>query len=138
MSNLIIKTSGLNYTFSNGFQTLKDVNLEVPKGSIYGFLGPNGAGKTTTLRLLLGLLRKQQGTISIFGKRLDAHRIEILRNIGSLIESPSLYDHLTASENLALLRTIYRVPKAWIGDALQRVGLSGTGRKKVGQFSLGM
>jgi len=133
-----LETDALGHRYPSGEAVLDDIHLRVPEGSIYGFLGPNGAGKTTTLRLLLGLLRKQQGTISIFGKRLDAHRIEILRNIGSLIESPSLYDHLTASENLALLRTIYRVPKAWIGDALQRVGLSGTGRKKVGQFSLGM
>ena len=66
MSNLIIKTTGLHYTFSNGFKTLTDVNLAVPKGSIYGFLGPNGAGKTTTLRLLLGLLKKQEGSIEVF------------------------------------------------------------------------
>jgi ABC-2 type transport system ATP-binding protein len=117
---------------------LDDINLQVPEASIYGFLGPNGAGKTTTLRLVLGLLRKQRGAISIFGKSFDAHRVEILRNIGSLIESPSLYDHLTAWENLAVLRKIYRVPMTRISDVLGLVGLSGTGSKKVSQFSLGM
>ncbi|HZH01642.1 MAG TPA: ATP-binding cassette domain-containing protein, partial [Flavisolibacter sp.] len=74
MNNLIIKTSGLNYTFSNGFKTLQDVNLHVPQGSVYGFLGPNGAGKTTTLRLLLGLLKKQEGTIEVFGEDLTKNR----------------------------------------------------------------
>src|SRR6478735_12155368 len=111
MSNLIIKTSGLNYTFSNGFQTLKDVNLEVPQGAIYGFLGPNGAGKTTTLRLLLGLLKKQEGVINVFNKPFENNRIDILKNTGSLIESPSLYGHLTAIENLTVLQKIYRCPK---------------------------
>ncbi|WP_379988328.1 ABC transporter ATP-binding protein [Dokdonella soli] len=114
------------------------ISLQVPQGSIYGFLGPNGAGKTTTLRLILGLLRKQRGAISIFGKSFDAHRTEILRNVGSLIESPSLYDHLTATENLALLQKIYRVSRERIDKVLELVGLSGTGHKKISQFSLGM
>ena len=112
--------------------------MQVPQGSIYGFLGPNGAGKTTTLRLILGLLKRQQGTISIFQKRFDAHRIEILRNVGSLIESPSLYDHLTARENLIVLQKVYRCPVARIAEVLDLVGLPGTGKKKAGQFSLGM
>jgi ABC-type multidrug transport system ATPase subunit len=133
-----LETTNIFHKYSNGAPVLDDINLKVPEASIYGFLGPNGAGKTTTLRLILGLLRKQQGTISIFGKSFDAHRVEILRNIGSLIESPSLYDHLTASENLTVLRKIYRVSKVRIGDVLELVGLSDTGSKKVSQFSLGM
>lgn len=133
-----LETTRLSHAYASGERVLEEIHLQVPERSIYGFLGPNGAGKTTTLRLILGLLRRQQGTISIFGKPFDAHRVEILKNIGSLIESPSLYDHLTASENLTLLQKIYRIPKAWIGAALTLVGLSGTGSKKVGQFSLGM
>lgn len=74
----IIETSSLSFSFKSGVPTLQDVNLAVPQGSIYGFLGPNGAGKTTTLRLLLGLLKKQQGTIEIFGKPFSAHRLFIL------------------------------------------------------------
>jgi lantibiotic transport system ATP-binding protein len=138
MSNHVIKTSGLHYTFSNGFKTLKDVNLEVPKGSIYGFLGPNGAGKTTTLRLLLGLLKKQEGSIEVFGEDLATNRISILKRLGSLIEQPSLYGHLTANENLEIYRKLYQVSKQRVADVLQLVGLEDTGRKKAKQFSLGM
>lgn len=133
-----LETTNLFHRYSSGDIVLEDINLLVPQGGIYGFLGPNGAGKTTTLRLVLGLLETQQGSISIFGKRLDTHRIEVLRNIGALIESPSLYDHLTAFENLKVLQKIYRVPAARIGNVLELVGLPDTGTKKVGEFSLGM
>src|SRR5665213_1358272 len=103
-----VETSDLVHRYSGEDTVLNGINLQVPEGGIYGFLGPNGAGKTTALRLILGLLKMQRGSISIFGKPFAAHRLEILRKVGSLIESPSLYDHLTASENLALLQTIYR------------------------------
>lgn len=133
-----IETQNLSYRFSQEQQVLNKVNLQVPNGSIYGFLGPNGAGKTTTLRLILGLLRKQAGTISIFGKPFFENRISILQNIGSLIESPSLYGHLTAVENLRIQQVLYQCPKSRILDVLNTVGLSNTGKKKAGQFSLGM
>ncbi|MEI9956265.1 MAG: ATP-binding cassette domain-containing protein [Ferruginibacter sp.] len=74
--------------------------------------GANGAGKTTTLRLLLGLLKKQQGDIFIFNKPMNKHRMELLKTIGSMIESPSFYGHLTATENLQLLQKIYQCPKS--------------------------
>jgi lantibiotic transport system ATP-binding protein len=133
-----IETTKLTYKFSGNEPVLKDINLQVPEGSIYGFIGPNGAGKTTTLKLVLGLLKKQHGTITIFNKEFDANRIEILKNIGSLIESPSLYSHLTAVENLTLLQKIYRCPENRIHEVLEIVGLSGTKKKNAGQFSLGM
>lgn len=117
---------------------MDNISLRVERGSIYGFLGPNGAGKTTTLRLILGLLKKQGGSIDIFGKTFDNNRVEILRNIGSLIESPSIYGHLTAVENLRLLQKIYQCPKQRIAEVLELVGLARTGNKKTGQFSLGM
>ena len=137
MSSLI-KTEGLTFSFSKGVKTLDDVNLDVPQGSIYGFLGPNGAGKTTTLRLLLGLLRNEHGKISIFNKDFASHRIEILKNLGSLIEQPSLYGHLTAKENLEIYRRIYRSGKSRLQEVLKIVGLESTGKKKAKQFSLGM
>lgn len=117
---------------------LRKINLMVPKGSIYGFLGPNGAGKTTTLRLILGLLKRQTGSINVFNVPFDENRIEILNQTGSLIESPSLYSHLTAYENLNVLRKIYQCPESRINDVLELVGLSNTGKKKSGLFSLGM
>lgn len=137
-STAIIKTKDLTYYFNKQQKTLDNINLQVEKGSIYGFLGPNGAGKTTTLRLLLGLLKKQQGSIEIFGKEFSDHRIESLKKIGSLIEQPSLYGHLTAKENLNIYRIIYEAPKERIDRALELVGLRGTGKKKAKQFSLGM
>src|SRR4051812_962368 len=96
-----LQTKNLEHQFSNGETVLNNINIKVPEGSIYGFLGPNGAGKTTTLRLMLGLLKKQKGEIEIFGQSFGTHRVEILKNIGSLIETPALYAHLSAKENLA-------------------------------------
>jgi ABC-2 type transport system ATP-binding protein len=134
----IIKTSGLSYHYSKDVQTLHDINLCVEKGSIYGFLGPNGAGKTTTLSLLLGLFNKQEGEIEIFGQPLHTNRISILKRIGSLIETPSLYGHLTARENLEVYRNIYGVSTARISEVLKMAGIADTGRKSVRKFSLGM
>src|SRR4028118_825902 len=124
----IIKTTGLSYHYSKGVQTLFDINLDVEKGSIYGFLGPNGSGKTTTLSLLLGLLNCQKGDIEIFGQHLHSNRIDILKKIGSLIETPSLYGHLTAKENLEIYRPFYEVKRERIKEVLKIVGLEDTGQ----------
>lgn len=134
----IIETENLSYSFGKKVSILHNLQLQVPQGSIYGFLGPNGAGKTTTLRLILGLLRLKEGAISIFGKSLKKNRIAILKQLGTLIESPSIYEHLTATENLHLLQRVYQCPTNRIPEALKQVGLSDTANKKVKQFSLGM
>jgi lantibiotic transport system ATP-binding protein len=133
-----LQTTDLSYQFSSNEVVLSNISLQVTKGSIFGFLGPNGAGKTTTLRLVLGLLKRQQGTISLFGKPFEENRVEILKHVGTLIESPSLYGHLTAEENLCLLQKVYQCPKERIQEVLKFVGLPNTGNKKAGQFSLGM
>jgi ABC-2 type transport system ATP-binding protein len=138
MNTPVIQTTNLSFSFSNGIKTLDNINLLVPQGSVYGFLGPNGAGKTTTLRLLLGLLKNQQGKLAIFGQEFSTHRIEILKRLGSLIEQPSLYQHLTAKENLDIYRLIYKVERSRIDEVLKIVGLDQTGKKKAKQFSLGM
>ncbi|RYY57200.1 MAG: ABC transporter ATP-binding protein [Chitinophagaceae bacterium] len=137
-ANPVIQTSNLNYSFRPGAKILNNINLNVPQGSVYGFLGPNGAGKTTTLRLLLGLLRNQEGSLQIFGKDFGPNRIEILSRLGSLIESPSLYMHLSAKDNLEVYRIIFKLPKTRIDEVLKIVGLDQTGKKKAKQFSLGM
>ncbi len=134
----VIKTTGLSYHYSKDVKTLSDINLQVERGSIYGFLGPNGSGKTTTLSLLLGLLNNQQGSIEILGQELQANRIDILKKIGSLIETPSLYGHLTARENLEVYRPVYGASKERITEVLKIVGLDDTGKKTVKKFSLGM
>ncbi len=133
-----IEATNLSHQFSKGEPILNNINLTVKEGSIYGFLGPNGAGKTTTLRLILGLLRKQQGDIHLFGKPFEQHRTTVLRQIGSLIESPSLYGQLTAAENLLVWQKVYQCPKQRIPEVLHLVGLPNTGTKKASQFSLGM
>jgi len=138
MPGTIIKTTGLSYWYSKNIQTLFDIDLQVEQGSIYGFLGPNGSGKTTTLSLLLGLLKNKKGEIEIFGKNISQHRIDVLRRIGSLIETPSLYGHLTAKENLEVYRPIYGVKKERVREVLAIVGLEDTGSKTAKKFSLGM
>lgn len=136
-ADFIVQTTDLQHRFAR-HEVLRGIDMRVPAGSIYGFLGPNGSGKTTTLRLLLGLLRKQHGDISIFGRPIDRDRIAILRDVGSMIESPSIYDHLTAFENLRTLQLIYGCPESRIHEVLELVGLAHTGTKRAKQFSLGM
>ena len=133
-----IETVDLTHKFSENEIALNRINLRVIENTIYGFLGPNGAGKTTTLKLILGLLKKQSGEILVFGEPFEKNRVETLRRIGSMIESPSLYGHLTAVENLKILQKVYQCPPRRIGEVLELVGLAGTGNKKASQFSLGM
>jgi len=136
--SLCIETSSLSHRYKGQELVVDDLNLQVPKGAIYGFLGPNGAGKTTTLKLLLGLIQAQKGDIFLFGKKFPDHRIECLRRIGSLIESPSIYGHLTAQENMRVWKPLYGCSEARIGEVLTLVGLAHTKNKKANQFSLGM
>ena len=133
-----IEAINVSHHFSKGEKVLNNINFSVKTGSIYGFLGPNGAGKTTTLRLILGLLKKQEGEINVFGKAFEQNRTAILRGIGSLIESPSLYGQLTAAENLSVWQKVYQCSKNRIQEVLNLVGLRDTGAKKASQFSLGM
>lgn len=137
-NRFVIETNDLEFGFSNKNIILKNINLKVERGSIYGFLGPNGAGKTTTIRLLLGLLRDRNNSIFLFGKNLLQNRIECLSKIGALIEQPSLYEHLTGYDNLEITRQLRRLPKERIDDVLQTVRLSEAAHKKVKAYSLGM
>ncbi len=104
----IIEANNLVYKYNSKQLVFNNISVHVPVGSIYGFLGANGAGKTTTLKLLLGLLKKQKGEIKIFDKTIEKNRIEILKDIGSLIETPSIYSHLTAAENLTIWQKVYQ------------------------------
>jgi lantibiotic transport system ATP-binding protein len=137
MSDLILETNGLTKKFGKR-SAVENVDLRLAKGEIYGFLGPNGAGKTTTIRMLLGLARPTGGTIQIFGKDLKKEKLQILRKVGSLVEYPSYYGHLTAIENLEALRRILEVPKSRIDEVLAIVRLSKEAKRPVKGFSLGM
>lgn len=134
----ILQTQGLQYSFGGGRRQLSGLDLQIPEGAIYGFLGPNGAGKTTTLCLLTGLYRLQEGSVQIFGYPLQHHRLQIALRTGVLIESPSLYGHLSAKDNLMLYRQIYGVSLERVNELLALTGLAETGTKKVRYFSLGM
>ncbi|RYI28965.1 ABC transporter ATP-binding protein [Bacillus infantis] len=137
MSDLILETNGLTKKFGKR-SAVENVDLRLAKGEIYGFLGPNGAGKTTTIRMLLGLARPTGGSIHIFGRDLKKEKLQILRKVGSLVEYPSYYGHLTAIENLEALRRILEVPKSRIDEVLAIVRLSKEAKRPVKGFSLGM
>ena len=115
------------------------LNLTVPEGCVYGFLGPNGAGKSTTMKMLLGLVHPTGGSVELLGHTLnEANRIALLRQTGSLIESPSGYLHLTARENLAIVADLKEVERRDIDRVLEIVHLTKDADRKVGQYSLGM
>lgn len=133
----IVITQQLRFSY-NKTPVAREINLAIRRSDIYGFIGPNGAGKSTTIKLLLGLLTPHAGAIEIFGMAMPKQRLAILRKIGALVETPSLYPHLTGEENLEVLRRIYDVPRARIAHVLEQVGLTGQERKKVKEYSLGM
>jgi lantibiotic transport system ATP-binding protein len=132
-----IETQGLTRVFPSG-HGVHALDLYVPERSIYGFLGPNGSGKTTTIRMLLDLLRPQAGTVRLFGQPLDRGHRGALAQVGALVESPSLYAHLSGEDNLEITRRLLDAPKARIGEALARVGLSADAHRCVREYSLGM
>ena len=114
------------------------LSLSVPEGSVYGFIGPNGAGKSTTMKMLLGLVKPNSGSIRLLGKSMtQQNRLSLLRQTGSLIESPACYGHLTGEENLQILAELKNVPERNIDRVLEIVELTDS-RRKVQQYSLGM
>ena len=134
---LAIETSGLTRRF--GPHTVVDaLDLQVPQGSIYAFLGPNGAGKTTTIRLLLGLLQPTRGEVRILGAPLTRRSRCVLRDIGSLVEGPSLYPHLTGAENLEIIRRLRGLTDQCVAASIERFGLTGDAFRLVRTYSTGM
>ena len=137
MSSFTIETVGLNFNY--GQQAIvKDLSLQVPNGSIYGFLGPNGAGKTTTIKILLNLLKSPADQVFIFGKEINSNRIAILKQIGSLVEQPSIYGHLSGKENLINRCLLLGIKKSKADEMLTLVGLTDAADKKSSKYSLGM
>lgn len=115
------------------------VELHVPQGCVYGFIGPNGAGKSTTMKMLLGLIHPTAGRVRLLGQELtERSRLPLLRQTGSLIESPAGYLHLTAQENLEIVADLKGVPHKDIGRVLDIVHLTQDRNRRVGQYSLGM
>lgn len=136
-SKSMIQIENVTKTF-NSKEILKDLNISVEAGTIYGLLGENGAGKTTTFKILAGLLSPTAGTVKIQGNEITGSNRSFLKNMGILIETPVFYEHLSAKENLEVHLDYMGCDKDKIGDTLAMVGLKDTGKQPVSQFSLGM
>jgi len=134
----IVSIRNLNFGYQKNNAILKELNMTVPQGSIYGFLGTNGAGKSTTIRNILGLLKPQSGSITLFDEALQSSKKSIFQRVGSLIESPSLYPHLNAVDNLKIVCQYLAVPKSRIDIVLDKVNLLSHRKKKAKQYSTGM
>jgi ABC-type multidrug transport system ATPase subunit len=137
MSELAIETKGLSYYFGQQ-KVVDDLSLQVPTGSIYGFLGPNGAGKTTTIKILLNLLKSPEDTVFIFGREINHNRIASLKRMGSLVEQPAIYGHLSGKENLYNRCILLGIKRNRAIDLLALVGLTDAANKKAEKYSLGM
>lgn len=136
--NNVIEIRNLNFGFDAKNIVLKNVNLNVPKGSIYGFLGANGAGKSTTMRLIMGLFNDEENSVKVFGEPTANIYPHGLHRIGSLIDYPAFYDHLSGRDNLKIVCIIRDLNENRIDEALALVGLSQAGKIKMKKYSLGM
>ena len=134
----VIETHALCKSY-HGRPVVDHLSLTVPEGCVYGFLGSNGAGKSTTMKMLLGLIHPTAGRVRLLGQELtEKSRLPLLRQTGSLIESPAGYLHLTAQENLEIVADLKGVPHKDIGRVLDIVHLTQDRSRRVGQYSLGM
>ena len=135
---MIVATDNLSKEY-DGVYRVQELDIQIKEGDIYGFLGPNGAGKSTTMKMLLGLVKPTSGTIEIMGKPFnEKNRCDILASVGSLIESPSYYGHLTGRENMEIIRRLLDLPKKNIEEAVHIVRMENQMEKKVKNYSLGM
>lgn len=132
--DIILKTTELTKSFK-GQTVVNRISLSIEKNSVYGLLGPNGAGKSTILKMITGILKPTSGRVEFDGHEWSRND---LKEIGALIENPPLYDHLTAYENLKTRALALGLSDARISETLSVVQLTDTGKKKAGQFSLGM
>ena len=135
----VLETNGLSKRY-RAFTALNGLNMHIPKGSIYGFVGRNGAGKTTLIRLICGLQEPTSGSFILYGAKNTDTKIErARRRMGAVVESPAVYPDMMAEENLRQQYLVLGMPSAdGIAELLHLVGLDGTGKKKVKNFSLGM
>lgn len=138
MAEYIIETENLNFHYSKEKKVLNNISIKVPKGAIYGFLGPNGAGKSTTMRLLTGIIPEQGNAIKLFNQPLKEQLPLVFYKIGSLVESPALYLHLSGLDNLRYIAKLRNISEEKINETLELVDLTKDGNRKAKQYSLGM
>lgn len=134
MQQTMIETRNLSRQFK-GQTVLKDITMKIPKNCVYGLLGPNGAGKSTLLKTMTGLLKPTSGEILFDGHQWSRADLE---EIGALIETPPIYENLTAWENMKVRALLLGIDEERINDILTTVDIADTGKKKAGAFSLGM
>lgn len=138
MGDYVLRTSSLSKQYKDQL-ALNNVDLSIKKGSIYGFIGQNGAGKSTLIRVVTGLALPTKGKLELFGHSTEQELIQARKRIGTIIEGPALYPHMSAAENLEAHRLLRGIPgKKCIEKTLSLVGLQNTGKKKAKNFSLGM
>ena len=119
-------------------EIIKDITFSVEEGEVYGFLGPNGSGKTTTIRMIVGLIKQNEGTVEICGKDLDRRREEALANVGAVVENPAIYKFLSGRENLMQIARVRKVSKEEVQELIDLVGLKDRIDDKAKRYSLGM
>ncbi len=134
----IIQTQSLSFQYSKSIKVLDNISIHVPKGSIYGYLGPNGAGKSTTMNLLTGIIPEQSNAIKLFDKPLQEQLPHAFSKIGSLVESPALYLHLSGFDNLKYIARLQQIDEGRISEVLELVDLTKDGKRKAKQYSFGM
>lgn len=138
MGEVILETRNLTKRYNN-ITAVNNVNIQLKQGEIYGLVGKNGAGKTTILRMLTGQAFASEGELSIFDETSEAGLRKARKRIGAIIEVPSFYSYMTATQNLEYYRIQRGIPgKHCVMEALEEVGLAHTGNKKYKSFSLGM
>lgn len=138
MDSTHLQVHDLVFEYKNGEPVLNQLNMKIPRGSIYGFLGKNGAGKTTTIRNMLGLIQAKSGKVTLNGEAVNRSSNDLFRKVGSLIENPSLYGHLTGVDNLKLVCNYYSIGRERIARVLDQVGLTQAGSMKSKKYSTGM
>jgi len=140
-AELAISTRGLRKTYRNRkgrHVAVAGLDLDVPLGGVHGFLGPNGSGKTTTIRMLLGLIRADAGTMSIFGHEIPRHLPEVVGRVGAIVESPKFFPAFSGRKNLQLLAEAIDRPRSIVDQVLEQSGLGDRGKDKYRTYSLGM
>lgn len=135
---MVLRTKGLSKTFGS-ISAVKDLNLELYRGEVFGFLGPNGAGKSTTVGMILGLLQPTLGSIELFGQPLTTNKAKLLRRVGAIVETPAFYPYLSGWDNLRVVAGASGgITDAKIGQVLEQVDLYARSKDKLGTYSLGM
>jgi ABC-type multidrug transport system ATPase subunit len=140
---VVVRTEALTKRYPGGLVAVDHIGLEVHEGDLFGFMGPNGAGKSTTIRMLLGLVFPTEGSVEVLGRAVPRHADQALLDVGSLVEGPGFYPHLSGRRNLALFdaagdRAPRRTRGRRVEDVLERVGLADVGRRPVRAYSMGM